>query len=45
MSCSSGNFPGSFQQELVNKYLFANEKKIYNEIKYVTETKYINLKY
>ena len=25
-----------------SKYLFANEKKIYNEIKYITEIKYIN---
>ena len=26
----------------ISKYLFANEKKIYNEIKYITEIKYIN---
>ena len=28
--------------DLHGKYIFANEKKIYNEIKYVTEIKYIN---
>ena len=27
----------------VSKYLFANEKKICNEIKYITQTKYMQL--
>ena len=30
-----------YQCKYVSKYLFANEKKIHNEIKYITETKYI----
>ena len=30
------------KQICISKYIFFNEKKIYNEIKHVTEIKYIN---
>ena len=42
MSSSTGIFQEAFSSKEVSKYIFANEKKIYNEIKYVTEIKYVN---
>ena len=36
------NLSNRFKVNKVSKYLFANEKKIYIEMKYITETKYIN---